>query len=130
MPCFVPNLSPRRNSMQCPSSSFPMKVFRNFLYIKNVGGPSLKFKNKILMVGIKFSFRMIVTWREREHTTIDNEVMNDQQGLDALRGCGLLEIFKMPKMKANTRLLEMLIHYWSIEDDAFMIDKMPLRIEI
>ena len=30
----------------------------------------------------------------------------------------------------NTCLLEMLIHYWSIEDDAFMIDQMPLRIEV
>lgn len=33
-------------------------------------------------------------------------------------------------MKANTRLLELLIHYWSAEDDAFMIDHMPLRIEV
>ena len=73
---------------------------------------------------------MTITWKEREHATIDDEVMNDQQALDALRGCGLLKIFKMPNMKANTRLLEMLIHYRSIEDDAFMIDKMPLRIEV
>ena len=56
--------------------------------------------------------------------------MNDQQALDALRGCGLLHFFKMPNMKANTCLLEMLIPYWSIEDDAFIIDQMPLRIEI
>lgn len=73
---------------------------------------------------------MIVTWREREHTTIDNEVMNDQHALDALRGCGLLKIFKMQNMKANTHFLEMLNHYWSIKDDAFMIDQMPLRIEV
>ena len=56
--------------------------------------------------------------------------MNDQIALDALRGCGLLKIFKMPNMKANTCLLELLIHYWSVEDDAFMIDQMPLRIEV
>ena len=36
----------------------------------------------------------------------------------------------MPNMKANTHLLEMLIRYWSIEDDAFIIDQIPLRIEI
>ena len=47
--------------------------------------------------------------------------------LDSLRGCGLLKIFKMPNMKANTRLLEMLIHYWDREEDAFIIDQMPLR---
>lgn len=49
---------------------------------------------------------MTITWREREHTTIDNEVMNDQTTLDALRGCGLLKFFKMPNMKVNTHLLE------------------------
>lgn len=73
---------------------------------------------------------MTITWREREHTTIDNEVMNDQQASDALRGCVLFKFFKIPNMKANTRLPEMLIHYWSVEDDAFMIDQMPLRIEV
>ena len=65
---------------------------------------------------------MTITWREREHTTIDNEVMNDQNALDALRGCGLLKFFKMLNMKSNTCLLELLIHYWSVEDGAFMID--------
>ena len=48
--------------------------------------------------------------------------MNDPNALDALQGCGLLKFFKMPNIKANTRLLDMLIHYWSIEDDSFMID--------
>ena len=55
---------------------------------------------------------MTITWREREHTAVDNEVMNDHEALDALRGCGLLKFFKLPNMKANTRLLEMLIDYW------------------
>ena len=73
---------------------------------------------------------MSVTWQEREHTTVDDEVMNDPDALEALRGCGLLKFFKLPNMKANTRLLEMLIDYWDIEEDAFMIDQMPLRIEV
>ena len=33
-------------------------------------------------------------------------------------------------MKANTRLLEMLIDYWDVEEEAFMIDQMPLRVEV
>lgn len=56
--------------------------------------------------------------------------MEDENALDALRGCGLLEFFKMPNMKANTWFIELLIHYWSVEDDAFMIDQMPLTIQI
>ena len=73
---------------------------------------------------------MLVTWREREHTAVDDEVINDPDALDALRGCALLKFFKLPNMKANTRLLEMLIDYWNIEEDAFMIDQMPLKIEV
>ena len=56
--------------------------------------------------------------------------MNSPEALDALRGCSLLKFFKLPNMKANTRLLEMLLDYWNIEVDAFMIDQMPLRIEV
>ena len=48
--------------------------------------------------------------------------MNDPNALDALRGCGFLKFFKLKNMKANTHLLEMLIDYWSIDDDSFMID--------
>ena len=65
---------------------------------------------------------MPITWREREHEAVDNEVMNDLEALDALRGCGLLKIFKLPNMKANMHLLEMLIDYWDVKEEAFMID--------
>jgi hypothetical protein len=87
------------------------------------------FKQK-LTVENDFFFRMPVTWREREHAAVDNEVMNNDEALDALRGCGLLKFFKLPNMKANTRLLEMLIDYWDVDEEAFMIDQMPLRVEV
>lgn len=61
------------------------------------------------MVETIIFFKMTITWREREHTTIDNEVMNDQNSLDTLRGYGLLKFFKMPNMKANAGLLKILI---------------------
>ena len=77
-----------------------------------------------------FSSRMTLTWREREHSAVDNEVMNNDEALEALRGCGLLKFFKLPNMKANVRLLERLIDYWDVEEEAFMIDQMPLRIEV
>ena len=59
--------------------------------------------------------RMTITWHEREHSAIDNQVIEDQNTLDALRGCHLFKLFKMPNMKANTRFLELIIHYWSVE---------------
>lgn len=73
---------------------------------------------------------MEITWKEREHSAIDNEVMNDPLALDALRGCELLKFFNIPNMKTNTRLLEMLVNYWDLEEDVFIIDQMPLRIEV
>jgi len=78
----------------------------------------------------QFIFRMPITWREREHDAVDREVMNDPQALDALRGCGLLKFFKLPNMKGNVRLLEKLISYWDVDEEAFMIDQMPLRVEV
>ena len=78
----------------------------------------------------QFLFRMTITWREREHAAVDSEVMNDPQALDALRGCGLLKFFKLPNMKANVRLLELLISYWDVDEEEFMIDQMPLRVEV
>ena len=45
---------------------------------------------------------MKITWHEREHNVINNQVMEDQNALDAFRECGLLKLFKMPNMKANT----------------------------
>ena len=75
-------------------------------------------------------FRMTITWREREHSAIDNEVMQDQQSLNILRNCGLLKFLKMLNMKSNIRLLEMLVNYWEPEEDCFKIDQMPIHIEV
>ena len=73
---------------------------------------------------------MTITWREHEHSAIDNEVMQDQQLLDILRNCGLLKFFKMPNMKSNIRLLEKLVNYWEPEEYFFVIDQMPIHIEV
>lgn len=73
---------------------------------------------------------MTISWREHEHSAIDNEVMQDQQSLDVLQNCGLLKFFKMPNMKSNVRLLEMLVNYWEPKEDCFIIDQMPIHIEV
>ena len=74
--------------------------------------------------------RMNISWREREHSAIENEVMQDQWSLNVLRNCGLLKFFKMPNMKSNVRLLEMLVNCWEPEEDCFIIDQMPIHIEV
>ena len=75
-------------------------------------------------------FRMTISWREREHSAVDQEVMEDRTAQNVLRNCGLFKFFKMPNMKSNVRLLEMLVNYWEPDQDCFIIDQMPLRIEV
>ena len=75
-------------------------------------------------------FRMTISWREREHSAIDQEVMEDRAAQNVLRNCGLFKFFKMPNMKSNVRLLEMLVNYWEPDQDCFIIDQMPLHIEV
>ena len=74
--------------------------------------------------------RMTISWREREHSAIDQEVMQDQASLNILRNCGLLKFFKMTNMKSNVWLLEMLVNYWELEEDCFIIDQMPICIKV
>ena len=74
--------------------------------------------------------RMSISWREREHSAIDNEVMEDQTSLDILQTCGLFKFFKIPNMKSNVHLLQMLVDHWESEEDCFIIDQMPLRVEV
>ena len=66
--------------------------------------------------------RMTISWREREHSAIDQEIMQDRASQNILWNCGLFKFFKMPNMKSNDRLLEMLINYWDPEEEYFMID--------
>ena len=73
---------------------------------------------------------MSISWRESEHSAIENEVMEDQNSLDVLRNCGFIKFFKIPNMKSNVRLLQMLVDHWEPKEDIFMIDQMPIHIEV
>ena len=87
-------------------------------------------KNAWLMKDL-FNFdRLTISWRECEHSAIDQEVMRDRSSLNILQNCGLLKFYKMPNMKSNVWLLEMLVNYWEPKEDCFMIDQMLVRIEV
>jgi len=73
---------------------------------------------------------MLLEWREREHEALDTEVMESDAALEALRLCGLKKIFEMNSMRAQPRMLEMLVGYWDPDVEAFMLDCQPLRIEV
>lgn len=68
--------------------------------------------------------------REREHTDANNAISKDQELLDGLKNCGLLKFFMTLDMKTHTRLLDMLVYYWDIDQGIFIIDHMPLHIKL
>lgn len=55
---------------------------------------------------------MLLQWREREHEYLDAEVMESYEALEALWLCELKKLFEMNEMRAQVRMLEMLVGYW------------------
>ena len=55
---------------------------------------------------------MVLEWREREHEDVDTEVQHDANSQQDLRGCGLYKFWKLGSLRAQPRLLQMLIDYW------------------
>jgi len=73
---------------------------------------------------------MVLEWREREHGVLDAEVMESDEALKALRLCGLYKLFEMNGMHAQIHMLEMLVGYWDLDQEVFMIDGKPLSLEV
>jgi len=63
----------------------------------------------------------MVDWKEREHKDVDNQVMNDPNCLEALRACGILNIFLTPGMRAQPEFLRYLISLWDINREIFSL---------
>jgi hypothetical protein len=73
---------------------------------------------------------MVIEWREREHEEVDATVERDAGAQLALKICGLYKFWALKGMRAQVRLLQMLVNYWDPETEAFNIDGKPLRIEV
>lgn len=72
---------------------------------------------------------MMLEWHEREYEDIDNEVVKNDEALEALSLCGLKKI-EMNGMRAQPQMLDLLINYWNLDSDAFILDGQPLRIKV
>ena len=66
--------------------------------------------------------------REREHETMDQEVLQSVPTIHALWMSGLLKFFGTSPMRANVRLLEFMINYW--DHDLGMFDLQGETLEI
>jgi hypothetical protein len=73
---------------------------------------------------------MVLEWREREHEEVDVAVERDPKTQMALKRCGLYKVWALKGMRAQVRLLQLLVDYWDPDSESFNLDGKPLRIEV
>jgi hypothetical protein len=73
---------------------------------------------------------MVLEWRERQHEEVDAAVDQDLVAQAALKRCVLYKFWALKGMRAQVRLLEMLVGYWDLDSERFILDGKPLRIEV
>jgi hypothetical protein len=73
---------------------------------------------------------MVLEWREREHEKVDAVVDQDPMAQEGLKRCGLYNFWALKGMRAQARLLEMLVGYWDPYSERFILDVKPLRIKV
>jgi hypothetical protein len=72
----------------------------------------------------------VIEWKEREHEEINAVVERDAWAQQDLKICGLYKFWALKGMRAQVRLLQMLVNYWDLETEPFNLDGKPLRIEV
>ena len=73
---------------------------------------------------------MVLEWREREHEDVDRDVQSDLITQQALQICGIYKFWNLGILRDQPRLLEMFVSYWDPETEAFIVDGIPLRLEV
>ena len=73
---------------------------------------------------------MVLEWREREHEEVDAAMDQDLVAQANLKRCGLYKFWALKGMRAQVRLLEMLVGYWDPDSERFILEGQPLRIEV
>jgi hypothetical protein len=68
-------------------------------------------KRGVLTQKFVFFCRMVLEWREREHEEVYAVVHQDLVAQVALKRCGLYKFWALKGMRAQVRLLEMLVGY-------------------
>ena len=67
---------------------------------------------------------------ERENEEVDAVGERDAGAQLSLKICGIYKFWALKGMRAQVRLLEMLVGYWDPGSERFILDGQPLRIEV
>lgn len=73
---------------------------------------------------------MVSKWKERGHEAEDHHAIQDEDCVNALRACGLLQFFMIPGIRAQSELLKHLISSWDVDCQLFMFGDKELDIEV
>jgi hypothetical protein len=73
---------------------------------------------------------MVLEWREREHEEVDAAMDRYPVAQATLKICGLYKFWALKGMRAQVRLLEMMVGYQDLDNKSFILDGQPLRIEV
>ena len=77
-----------------------------------------------------FLGRMLIEWREHEHEDVDRAFHGDANTQQALQRCVLYKFWNLGSFRSQPRLLHMFVDYLDPDIEAFMLDGMPLRLEV
>ena len=72
----------------------------------------------------------MIKWKERENELNYVVSLQKPRSRATLRNCGLLNFFKMQKMKKEVLLLEYMIGLWNTTEQGFQIGTHFLNIEL
>ena len=66
-----------------------------------------------------FFDRMVLEWRERDHEELDREFHLDINAQQGLKIGGLYKFWQFGDLRAQPKLLQMLVDYWEPDTEAF-----------
>ena len=64
----------------------------------------------------------LIKWREREHNDVDRAMHGDLPAQKAMQMCGFYELRNLGSMRDQPILLQILIKYWDLDIEAFILD--------
>ena len=73
---------------------------------------------------------MVIEWKEREHGEEDEQAIESEACMNALRNCGLNKFFLTPCLRAQPELLQYLISIWDEQEQVFKLRDQVLELEV
>ena len=71
-----------------------------------------------------------IKWWERDCKDLWEASLRDGNVRDTLSRCGLLKFMRIPLMKSLCLLLQMLVGFWDIKEDAFLFQGQRIEITL